>query len=473
MDNAFRKKREEKLDRLRVERLVNKGKTEALRQRMRLNKDARSKKARNELLRKKRNQKTNETAVPMNVNRSPQRSPTRSPQRSPLKISPTRSPPKSPARSPPKFSMGRSPSSLAQKPVKSSPQRRSTIYTQHNAREKVSSCSRVYAPLQEGSICWFVAIFTTLFFSQYTRIVMKRHARRVLNDPDRRQIAEAVLEITKGYESGRMSQRAISHIKPRQFLADLRKVRSNVFNRRKNNIEEAHYLPYLQAMYGFLKVPHLFLGFVDGKFVYSAFNKDLPLEMSEWVNAVPTLPASGMSVNTNNPEVLIITRDIAENATQAMWDGPRPNIGQIRGFDPREHMERLTYNGKAYVLDSCIIGAELKTAACHVAHAIAGVTCNDYKYVYNGWAARSGDPAMRGASAVVRNMPCAIARYDWPKNKSFCINSKACSFENARPNQIGRELCFNAVQRSSVTYIRADLLKSYRKKLLPYKFQRK
>ena len=465
MDNAFRKKREEKLERLRVERLVNKGKTEALRKRLRLNKDERSKKARNELLRKKRNQKSNETTVPMNVNRfSP---------RSPMKISPTRSPQRSPVKSPPKFSIGRSPSSLAKKPIKISPQRKSTIYTQHNAKEKVSSCSKVYAPLQEGSICWFVAIFTTLFFSQYTRIVMKRHARRVLNDPDRHQIAEAVLEITKGYESGHMSQRAVNHMKPRQFLADLRKVRSNVFDKRKNNIEEAHYLPYLQAMYGFLKVPHLFLGFVDGKFVYSAFNKDLPLEMSDWVNAVQTLPAAGMSVNTNNPEVLIITRDIAENATQAMWNDPRPIIGQIRGFDPREHVERLKYNGREYVLDSCIIGAELKTASCHVAHAIAGVTCNDEKYVYNGWAARSGDPAMRGASAVVRNLPCAIARYDWPKNKSFCINSKACSFENARPNQFGRELCFNAVQRSSVTYIRADLLKSYRKKLLPYKFQRK
>jgi hypothetical protein len=79
--------------------------------------------------------------------------------------------------------------------------------------------------------------------------------------------------------------------------------------------------------------------------------------------------------------------------------------------------------------------------------------------VYNGWTARSADPAMKGASSsVVKDYPCALGKYDWDRNKNFVINTGACRFQNATNKNIGKSLVFNAVQRSTVTYIRSDLI---------------
>jgi len=322
---------------------------------------------------------------------------------------------------------------------------------------RASSCSKVLTLKQEGAICWFAAVFTTLFYSQNMRIVVKAHAQRLLRDPSSREIALAMLEILKGYEVGKVSKRVVDHMQPRQFLMDLRKARPDYFSAMLNGTDEAHYGPYQHSMIAFLRAPHLSIGVVNGKFVYSGFNVDLPLDYKLWPQSMKTMSAKGVFVDTNKPEVLMIHKDAGEDYLQGLWASPVPAIGAISGYSPSNHAPVIKYNGASYILDSCIIGAELRNPSCSIAHAIAGVTCNGERYVYNGWTAASKDPAMLGSSSVIRDMPCALGKYEWDKNKSFCINTAACRFQNARPNQIGKELCFNSVARSSVTYIRADI----------------
>jgi hypothetical protein len=313
---------------------------------------------------------------------------------------------------------------------------------------------------QEGAICWFAAVFTSLFFSQNTRVVVKKHAQNLLRDPRSRDIAVEILEILKGYETGKVSKRVVDHMQPRQFLMDLRKARPDYFSNMMNKTDEAHYGPYQHAMLAFLRAPHLSLGVINGRFVYSGFNVDLPLDHNLWPKAMKTMSPKGVFVDTRKPEVLVIHKDAGEDYLQGLWSSPVPDIGAISGYSPNSHAPVIKYNGTSYILDSCIIGAELRNPSCSVAHAIAGVTCNGGRYVYNGWTAKSADPAMRGSGSVIQDMPCALGKYPWDTNRSFCINTSACRFQNARPNQIGKELCFNAVARSSVTYIRADIARS-------------
>jgi hypothetical protein len=71
--------------------------------------------------------------------------------------------------------------------------------------------------------------------------------------------------------------------------------------------------------------------------------------------------------------------------------------------------------------------------------------------VYNGWAARSGDPAMGGA-AITREMPCALMKTDWAADKKFCVDTNSCSVTKEKKN----EFCFDAFKRSSVIYVRDD-----------------
>ena len=324
---------------------------------------------------------------------------------------------------------------------------------------RAKSCSKVVTFPQEGAICWFAALFTSLFFSQYSRIILRSHANKMMSDQSSRHICSAILEIIRGYGVDRVSSRVLESMRPRQFLHDLRTARPQYFTSMQDNSDEAHYAPYQHALLAFLQVPHLSLGVVKGMFKYSGFNVDLPLDSKLWSSSMKALPSKGVFVDTRKPEVLIIHKDSGEDYIQTQWSTPTPPIGKIEGYDPKKHENIIKYNGTRYILDSCIIGAELRTNTCSVAHAIAGVTCNGEKYVYNGWTARSADPAMRGSkSAALRDIPCALGKQRWDEDAFFKINMQACSFNRATPT--GKELLFNAVDRSSVTYIRYDLIKA-------------
>jgi hypothetical protein len=326
---------------------------------------------------------------------------------------------------------------------------------------RTKSCSEVVTFPQEGAICWFAALFTSLFFSQYSRVVIRNHATRMMSDQSSRHIASAILEILRGYNGDRVSSRVLESMRPRQFLHDLRIARPDYFGSMQDGSDEAHYAPYQHAMLAFLQVPHLSIGVVKGGFKYSGFNVDLPLDSKLWANAMKTMSSKGVFVDTRRPEVIIIHKDSGEDYIQTQWATPVPALGPIQGYNPKKHAKIIKYNGASYILDSCIIGAELRNPSCSVAHAIAGVTCNGDKYVYNGWTARSADPAMKGSSsAAIREVPCALGKQRWDEDAFFRINMQACSFNRvSRPN--GKELLFNAVERSSVTYIRNDLIKAF------------
>ena len=325
---------------------------------------------------------------------------------------------------------------------------------------RAKSCSKVVTFPQEGAICWFAALFTSLFFSQYSRVVIRNHARRMMSDQSSRHICSAILEILRGYDGDKVSSRVLESMRPRQFLHDLRIARPDYFSSMTNGSDEAHYAPYQHAVLAFLQVPHLSIGVVNGNFKYSGFNVDLPLDSKLWSGAMKTMSSKGVFVDTRKPEVIIIHKDSGEDYIQTQWATPVPAMGPIQGYNPKKHAKIIKYNGTSYILDSCIIGAELRNPSCSVAHAIAGVTCNGEKYVYNGWTARSADPAMKGSSsAAIREVPCALGKQNWDEDAFFRINMQACSFNRvSRPN--GKELLFNAVARSSVTYIRYDLVKA-------------
>ena len=325
---------------------------------------------------------------------------------------------------------------------------------------RAKSCSKVVTFPQEGAICWFAALFTSLFFSQYSRVVIRNHARRMMSDQSSRHICSAILEILRGYDGDKVSSRVLESMRPRQFLHDLRIARPDYFSSMTNGSDEAHYAPYQHAVLAFLQVPHLSIGVVNGNFKYSGFNVDLPLDSKLWSGAMKTMSSKGVFVDTRKPEVIIIHKDSGEDYIQTQWATPVPAMGPIQGYNPKKHAKIIKYNGTSYILDSCIIGAELRNPSCSVAHAIAGVTCNGEKYVYNGWTARSADPAMKGSSsAAIREVPCALGKQNWDEDAFFRINMQACSFNRvSRPN--GKDLLFNAVARSSVTYIRYDLVKA-------------
>jgi hypothetical protein len=117
--------------------------------------------------------------------------------------------------------------------------------------------------------------------------------------------------------------------------------------------------------------------------------------------------------------------------------------------------EKITYNGSEYKLDSVIL-SNYNIRKDH-GHAIAGITCKNKKYIYNGWTRRSMDPMM-AKTKITRNIPCELMSYNWniQKDNDFCLNTKKCipdilKFFN------DDKLCFNfGAGNRILIYIRKD-----------------
>lgn len=111
---------------------------------------------------------------------------------------------------------------------------------------------------------------------------------------------------------------------------------------------------------------------------------------------------------------------------------------KINKDDIKNFKDEIFINGIKYRLDSCIL-ADFNAKFSR--HSIAGITCNNKRYVYNGWIKRTLDPAMRNQLEGINEFPCSLMRHDWniKKDKDFCLNLQTCKLDFVNKN----DLCFN------------------------------
>jgi hypothetical protein len=127
---------------------------------------------------------------------------------------------------------------------------------------------------------------------------------------------------------------------------------------------------------------------------------------------------------------------------------------KVEGIEKYEDIIYL--NGVKYILDSCIISNYNKVDTGHV---ICGITCNNNRYVYNGWTRKTEDPAMKKKEDEVKKgdfFPCSLMKYDWNlnKNQEFCLNSKECKLDFVIDK---KDLCFSFNKGDRLlVYVRVD-----------------
>jgi hypothetical protein len=99
----------------------------------------------------------------------------------------------------------------------------------------------------------------------------------------------------------------------------------------------------------------------------------------------------------------------------------------------------IVYNGDKYILDSCLL-SNFNTTKLG-GHAITGITCNNNRYVYNGWL-RDNYSKNKKRILPLKKMPCELMKLDWEINKSkdFCLNLKKCKLDTVRNKN---DLCFS------------------------------
>jgi hypothetical protein len=121
----------------------------------------------------------------------------------------------------------------------------------------------------------------------------------------------------------------------------------------------------------------------------------------------------------------------------------------------------IKYNGEEYVLDSVIISNYNKPIIGR-GHAIAGITCNNERYVYNGWTRFTQDTTMQLANAEnhVKLRPCELMKFDWNilSNSEFCIDLMKCKLPKKTVGEENKNLCFSfAKGERTLVYVKKTL----------------
>ena len=173
-------------------------------------------------------------------------------------------------------------------------------------------------------------------------------------------------------------------------------------------------------------------------------------------NVIPLYIVINLWVNTRD-----IYDFLGDNTDQILSDFYILN-GYYNNFNftgINELLNEITYNGRTYILDSVALG-NFNDRQINLGHAIAGITCKNNKYVYNGWIRNTNDPAMK--TGIDRTLPCELMPFEWDlhKNNDFCINKDRCNLKGFLDEY--NDLCFsfNQGNRTLIYVLKNDDYKS-------------
>jgi nucleoid DNA-binding protein len=348
--------------------------------------------------------------------------------------------------------------------------------------EKKNVCSRILTPKQVGPICWFMATFVAMFYSQRSRKLLLEAS----NAWDTKKGA-----FTLFLNNKKKLFTLLKHVLDDKYLKvesresdDYKKFSDNTFRNILSYlyIENKKNFPYdpktvrigfypevyIGKLYKLLNVDYKMFNYSieDNTVAYSYHNEDYDIlnytiiknnvKLDFNIEEIIKLKKYKYVENNYAPPILIIKVDV--NKKHGIFNNILPsniiNDGDVKN-QLKSMREQITYNGKEYNLDSVILtnwNINQKNG-----HAIAGITCKKNKYVYNGWTRTSMDPVM--AKNIARKIPCELMKYNWDiiKNNDFCLNTKKCIPELLKKKLKVKDICFNFSKGSKLLiYVRKD-----------------
>lgn len=339
---------------------------------------------------------------------------------------------------------------------------------------RITKCSRVLTLDQvDAPTCWFNALMMALFFSQNTRIAIAS-SLKYIKETWKFPIVVKISKLLEGYNKERASKYLYERLQPKEFLTTLRQHYPQQFPmlKRKAQFKEGDYssyqgdsLEYMHRMLQFLEIQHLFLSrpsMKSGRTEWSHYNYDL-MGNKIWgdddsLEFNPRTDTSTLrTVDTRHP--IILTMLVENHYDKKMTEGAKGKwktyqTYPVEGLYSDSHARTIKYNGMKYYLDSMILGS-YNNKACDKGHAIAGVTCNGDRFLYNGWTSRTVDKGFERPNKV-RREACPLNQTDWARTTNFCINTENCTFDTFVSKMETKTLCFSTLRNVALTYVRED-----------------
>jgi len=341
---------------------------------------------------------------------------------------------------------------------------------------KKGICSRILTPKQVGPICWFMASFVAMFYSQRSRKILLNASKTWNTRNELFTLLKHVLDdqylktSSEDYEKFRDDTFG-------KILSLLYKENSKAFPYNKKTVDGGFApINYIGKFFNLLNVDYkiyeyrrsiiyhnLYYSYMNEEFDNIIYNNVNRL-IEETITPNKEVKYSDIEKKYKNgeihpPQILIVnvsSNDIASTESTYFTKFPYAKVDNGTTKNELTSMrEKITYHGAEYKLDSVIL-SNYNLRKNH-GHAIAGITCKNEKYIYNGWTRRSMDPMM-AKTKITRNIPCELMSYNWniQKDNNFCLNTKKCipdilKFFN------DDKLCFNfGAGNRILIYVRKD-----------------
>jgi hypothetical protein len=320
-----------------------------------------------------------------------------------------------------------------------------------NKRESIKSiCSRILTPKQVGPICWFMATFVAMFYSQRSRKILLE--------------ASKDWKIKKGFfpifwNNRKKLFRLLKHVLDDNYLKtkgrdskDYKKFSNNTFGKiltllNKVDNKSFPYIPgyvtggfnpeyYIGKLYKLLNIDSVIYEYniSDNVIAYSILNDGFDIVyriengiIKVHVNDNKTFKYIEENI-TPSPILMIVVADDIDKHNTNYYNNIFPNniLNEGETKDTLKSMnEKIFYKGIEYNLDSVILSNWNFNE--YNGHAISGITCKKNKYIYNGWTRSSMDPVM-AKKYITRKIPCELMKYNWniKYDGDFCLNTERC-----------------------------------------------
>ena len=333
-------------------------------------------------------------------------------------------------------------------------------------------CNKVITIPQYEPTCWFNAILMAILYSQNSRKLLMDNIKLKSNKTKLTKIINQILKYQ--YVSNKYAEQYFNIMTPQKILKQFKLIKDFEENISNNGWFAIIFLPIFieKACY-------------KTSITLELYNNDIYIEFYKKLKLIPVINNGinqGVNFHDNNLSDIELQRHIHKIISK-----PNPdyifltighesqeeayskylhinsltidNIINIKNYNIetkgiKETKDIITYNGDDYILDSCIIG-NYNINTIKAGHEIAGITCKNERYVYNGWMRTTNDPAKFINKDIDKDiaknsdsklLPCELMKFDWKvkdKDKSFCINPNLCKLDLVKSNDENTKLCFS------------------------------
>jgi hypothetical protein len=305
--------------------------------------------------------------------------------------------------------------------------------------DKTYFCNKVITIPQYSGTCWFNAILMCILYSQYSRkLLLNNNPFKKKKDKLSIVLNEILL---KNYIQHKKVAEYFSIIRPETIL---NLIISNKEDVEKITIGGGVFYRFLPIFITYINKSYLMLDLKNKKIYTSVFEKLNNRYEKTTINYKP------FKFEETPDYIFVNVLDNVDDTSHGdfiLFYGNNPSYN-LNTYTKNytglvELQNEIMFNGNLYTLDSTILN-NYNSKIINKTHSIAGITCKNNRYVYNGWI-RSSIKDVNGDNKYGKTpLPCELMNYNWNINdkKKICIKPSLCGLDIMKNTPIDR-LCFS------------------------------